>query len=140
MIPIIHNSNKEIEVIDSEGKMAVADIQLAAVIGEVLASAYPGYSWWAWSDLENGVAGFRCGEINVSLGSHLPYGINLKITEEVNHKTLSRKVVFLGGELLERASLPRSRWNGDFPTKVDGVKDAHQPLNILRNQSSIVGL
>jgi hypothetical protein len=31
------------------------------------------------------------------------------------------------GEILERANLPRGKWDGTTPQEVDGVKKHHQP-------------
>lgn len=124
---------KYIEVIEDD-KPDAKDIAIASAIGDVLYNEYPGYSWWAWSDYGNGVAGFKCGEINISVTANTPPGMTIHLAKLVNHKDLYKKVIQMGGELLERANLPRTRWNGDYPKKVDGLKDHQQPLDFILKQ------
>ena len=129
---------KNIEVIPDDD-IDQTDITIASVIGDILYHEYPGYSWWAWSDHSNGVAGFRCGEINVSVASNVPPNMMIHLHKTANHKALYRKVIRMGGELLERAGLSRIRWNGDYPVKVDGLADRHQPLDFILKQINMKG-
>ena len=95
------------------------DFQLAKTIGDTLEKHYPG---WAWQINVKSEA--NAGVINVIsavLNDWTPkmYGYVLHLGKLGSHKDIVHKAVVAGGELLERANMPRDRWSGQEPKTMD---------------------
>ena len=131
--------SKSIEVVQDD-KIDPTDLAIASTIGAILHNTYHGYHWLGWSNHLGGLAGFNCLEINMVVRANMPPGMSFHLHKLSNHKALCKIVIRMGGELLERANLPRTRWNGDYPVKVDGLADRHQPLDFILKQINIKGL
>lgn len=95
------------------------DYNLAKSIGDTLENHYPG---WAWqvnvkSEVNAGVINVFSGVLN-ELSPRL-YGYVLHLAKLGGHKDIVHKAVIAGGELLERAHMPRDRWTGQEIKKMD---------------------
>jgi len=103
------------------------DVQLAKTIGDTLENHYPGWGWMVHVDSEGGVINIINSVMNASLQKQ--YGYVLKFaTLNGTHEHIVKQAVRAGGELLERMNLPRSRWRGQEPDRVEGAEFKHQPL------------
>ena len=134
MIPIIKRQGARFENITdvvSDKAIDKMDFDLAVVISKKILEHYPGYGWKIDVDSRYGKITILCGQIQAALSGNFPYQFFIPMPKLVNHKDLVHKVVMGAGEMLERAKLPRGKWDGEFPKKVDGVKDKHQPKGII---------
>jgi len=98
----------------------VRNMGICRDIGEALHSKYPGHAWAI--DVTGGMVNIK------DLFISSLYGIRLKL-DDVQHDYGHRVKTALraGGELLERAYLPRSGLTPEKVTKVDGI-DNYQRL------------
>lgn len=130
MIPNIRRDQKLFEVIPEDDFWnQVRDYQLAKTVGDVLYRHYPNYHWWIYADTKDAVILIKCGEINATISSGLLPSMVIDYNKSQDDSTLVKKIVRAGGELLERANLKRGAFNGEYPTKVDGVPEKQQPNN-----------
>lgn len=102
------------------------------IIGDTLAKAYPGYQWLVRAHASRGYFVIQCGDINASLATNQPWGMLMHVRKMDDHGILVKKIIRMGGELLERANLIRGRSKGDSPQHVDGLPKHHQPLKAYR--------
>lgn len=114
-----------------------ADIALARTIGDKLAEVYQGYHWFVNVDHEIGIVTIECGELNSVLQTNFTPKSILHTDKIHDHGILVKKVIRFCGELLERASLPRGKWNGEYPKRVDGLKEEHQPAPLFNDVPKI---
>jgi hypothetical protein len=89
---------------------------------EILAEAYPGYSWKV--DVKGGVCFVRLLDLNLK-GT---WGINVKM-RGLDHDAavFKRKVKFAAGEFLERCNLRRGKNEGARIKAFEGVPERWQP-------------
>ena len=104
------------------------EMRMAQVIGDTLAYTYPGYSWLVGANFTGGIATIEVGEINSEVLSNMSYKYVLHLHNLVDAGIARKKIIRAGGEMLERAYRPRRKWDGLYPTRVDGVKERHQPF------------
>jgi len=97
------------------------DIQLAKTIADTLEEHYPGWGWQVNinSEKSGGVINVLNGVLNDNPFVSKNYGYVLHISNISSHKATVKKAIMIGGELLERANMPRSRWQGQEPTTMD---------------------
>ena len=97
------------------------DIQLAKTIADTLEAHYPGWGWQVNinSDKTGGVINVLNGVLNDTVIGRRNYGYVLHLSNIRKHKDTVKKAVMIGGELLERANMPRSRWQGQEPTTME---------------------
>ena len=101
----------------------VADITLAKNIAETLHAQYPGHLWAVNVNSEGGVVDIK----NFRISSR--YGIRLYLNALTPFDTAAtRLIVNSGGELLERAKLPRERATGELAQDVDGIPKRHREI------------
>lgn len=75
-------------------------------VADVLFQAYPGHLWGVQLSEDSSVTEIRCFGLS---GDH---GFTLH-TDKLNGDTLKRKVLWAGGEILERFGMDRGRYRGD---------------------------
>lgn len=97
------------------------DLRAAAQVACVLEAHYPGYLWEV-SGLRGGGLFIKCGQ-TAHFGQ---YGYYIKEQDIYSASNLVSVAVNGAGELLERAGLPRGRWNGEIPTKLEGADPRHR--------------
>ena len=85
----------------------------AKAVGEALETAYPGYLWMVSS--ARGVLSVKCGMLS-QFGN---YGMILE--KHYSASNLKELAIRAGGELLERCGLPRGKWPGYLPDKMEGA-------------------
>jgi hypothetical protein len=95
-------------IVKGEGENAAADAALGKSVFEVLNKHYANHRWYV-------EANHFAGTVSIQLlyydGKHWKisrYGVLLHIKNLVNHDTLVKKVIWAGGEMLERYDLPRT--------------------------------
>lgn len=91
------------------------DLHEARLVGDLLCQAYPG---WAW-----GVHSAR-GSLSIKLLDLARFGqYGFSLQPQSTYHALRVVVLEAGGELLERAGLPRDRkgWDGVLPTHLEGA-------------------
>ncbi|MBA0088168.1 MAG: hypothetical protein HRJ53_24550 [Acidobacteria bacterium Pan2503] len=97
------------------------DLTSARIVAEVLDRVYPGYIWEV-SGLPGGGLFIKCGQ-TACFGQ---YGFYIKEQEIYSATHLTATAIRGGGEILERAGLPRGPWNGEMPTKLEGADPRHR--------------
>jgi len=110
---------------------SIWETNTAKTIGDTLARTYPGYQWWVRAHASRGYFVIHCGEINAVIGTNLPYGMLMHVSKIDDHGLLAKKVIRMGGELLERANLVRGKSKGEFARRVDGLPERYQPTRAL---------
>lgn len=96
--------------IDGHTVHDLADIELCQDVGAILEQHYPGHFWMVGCNHEAGTLHIELGYTEKTV-KRFPYGYLLHIHNLQNHDTRKKKVVFAGGELLERYGLKRGRAN-----------------------------
>ena len=108
---------------------SVWEVNTAGTIGNTLAAVYPGYQWWVRADARAGYFVIQCSEINASLNTNQPWGMVMHVSKIDDHGLLRKKIVRMGGELLERASLIRGKSRENQQIKrLDGIPEEMQPM------------
>ena len=88
----------------------IRQMERAKMVGEILNQKYPNHLWMvSW---QGGALVVK----NLAISSH--YGFILK--DESDYKVLSHNAMVAGGELLERANLARTKWNGQMAETLEG--------------------
>ena len=101
----------------------VADITLAKNIAEALHAEYPGHLWAVNVNSEGGVVDIK----NFRISSR--YGIRLYLnTLTPFDRNAKRLIINSGGEMLERAKLPRGKATGELAQDVDGIPKRHKEI------------
>lgn len=103
------------------------DLQLVARIVKKLEEHYPGHLWGVLFDEDGGVVNIINETVQHPLMTNQLYAYTLKL-KRFESDTDMKCVVRAGGEILERARLDRGWWDGIYPTRVEGVKESHQPI------------
>jgi len=101
----------------------LADIALAKRCADALNEHYPGHLWAVHLNDEEmgGILIIR----NLAVSFQYGYVLHLStIHADPNLKCVMRA----GGEILERASMIRGRWDGEDAKYIEGVKPQHQPF------------
>lgn len=99
-------------------------VLLAKWATEVLNRHYPNHAWAVYVDSDGGV-------INIfNWAISFRYGYTVRFCDaNYSYDVLRDHVVCGGGELLERAWMPRGRWRWDeWARRVDGAPEKHQPI------------
>ena len=65
------------------------------------------------------------------MATNKPYGMVMHVSKMDDHGLLVKKIIRMGGELLERASLERGKSRGKVPTHIDGLPKQYQPMKVL---------
>lgn len=91
------------------------DMTNAKTVGEILETTYPGYLWMVASSSGDLIIK------NALLSQFGQYGFVIDGSKIISPTDLTQKAIMAGGELLERCGLPRSGWNGDMPTFMEGA-------------------
>lgn len=102
----------DIDVIERGDASEILDMDKAKEVGETLQRHYPGHLW---------AVAFQGGALvvkNLAISSF--YGFIIKHHDSFSATDLSNKAVEAGGELLERAGMPRGKWDGQFANKLEG--------------------
>lgn len=87
---------------------------LAKLAAQTLNRHYPNHFWMiGWAPGGNLIVKHGACDNRYGFVIHFPKCATISEFE--------RKVVYGGGELLERMGLSRSAWNGDMPTSIEGV-------------------
>lgn len=96
-----------------------AQIDEAQSILESLDLAYPGHPW--------GVRVYPGGFFIRHLD--LPYGWGMNCKKKfASASEMKKEIIFMAGEFLERAGVPRTRWDDDNSIKrVEGIPEKFQP-------------
>ena len=110
---------------------SVWEIEKSKTIGDTLAKTYPGYQWLVRAHASRGYFVIHCAEISVALTTNSPYGMLMHVNKIDDAGLLVKKIIRMGGELLERANLVRGRNTGDSPKQVDGVPKQYQPTRLF---------
>lgn len=97
------------------------DLRAAAAVAVVLERHYPGYLWEV-SGCRGGGLFIKCGQ-TACFGQ---YGYYIQEKDIYSASHLVAMAVAGGGELLERAGLPRGRWNGEMPNHFEGADPRHR--------------
>lgn len=128
MSNIIKLSDQRIAIEDELGKDRADDVNLCHACCAILAQHYPGYLWRVKLEEDTGMMYVINMTLQCELQTHMFYGYIYKL--ETVYKNPARAMIKAGGEILERASMPRGWWTGDLPDRIDGVKEKHQPMKI----------
>jgi hypothetical protein len=100
------------------------DISLGKQIGDALERHYPGYGWAIHVASDLGLIYIYCGWITAHV--YHPYGFTQKFDRfSQTYDQMVAEAVRAGGEMLERARLPRSRFQATDIKTIDGVPDHH---------------
>ena len=107
----------------------LADMQFATAILDKLTKAYPGYIWEVGLDEEDsgGVLTIVNKTINEVILGQPNFGYVLKLSTVYADEQL-KCVVRAGGEIIERAYLPRGKYKSGVITKIDGVNSKKHPF------------
>jgi hypothetical protein len=120
-----------IEIIPIENLWtSVWEVRTAGLIGNTLAEVYPNYQWWVRADTRAGYFVIQCANINAALNTNEPWGMVMHVSKIADHGLLRKKIIRMGGELLERAGMVRGTYRGDPVTHLDGVPDRMQPVKV----------
>lgn len=85
-----------------EAVYRIKDFEIAKMIGAELCGLYPGHGWVVEADARNGVAKI----CNRHMGHHAGYVYKLK---DIEFSTFKRDMMRVGGDILERYKLSRSK-------------------------------
>lgn len=77
------------------------DMAAAAVVGEDLCKAYPGYRWYVNAQLRQGIIDVRCGQL------HGGFGFTIKVGTQYSASSAKADALRYAGELLERGHVSR---------------------------------
>jgi hypothetical protein len=100
--------------IDISSEHDLADIEACHRVGEILSIQYPGHPWQVGVKHDAGTIHIELPYLT-RLRTRFPYGFLLHLSSLRNHDTARKKVIWAGGELLERYGLPRGAATADTP-------------------------
>ena|SRR5690349_2794518 len=86
-------------------------VTLCRKIGAVLTEAYPGHTWYV------GWGGGSVAVMNPAISA--THGFRVHPDQSASWSELRAKAIKYGGELLERASVKRGKWDGEYAQNVD---------------------
>ena len=109
---------------------SIWEVTKTRLIGDTLAKCYPGYQWLVRAHANRGYFVIQCADINVTLATNQPWGMLMHVSKMDDHGLLIKKIIRMGGELLERAALVRGKNKGDSPRHVDGLPHKFQPISV----------
>lgn len=105
------------------------NLPLMKEIGETLARAYPGYSWFI--RIDDGLLMISTVDINGTLGKQTSLRMVRQYSQIAHDAEYRKRVVLMAaGELLERAHLRRGQSSGEKPKVFEGgeIADWKPPL------------
>jgi hypothetical protein len=110
------------EIIGEPGHdIELDDLMLAIRAQDVLKHHYPYHLWGVNVNSEQGIMAIKAFNISAR------YGVLLHLRRVYQDPDL-KCVMRAGGEILERASMIRGRWNGEeLPMIIEGVRPQDQP-------------
>jgi hypothetical protein len=92
--------------------------------------AYPGHPWFV--RVYNG--GFFIRHLDFTSG----WGMNVKLKDVFSASQMKREIIMKAGEWLDRAGIPRGRYDSDTPSyRVEGVPEKFQPKQPLPDNFTI---
>lgn len=92
---------------DPHGAYDEANKAMCKLLGEKLASVYPGYPWGVMSEIEHGI-------VKIAIQGFTQWPITIRVNSLKGDPSL-KLVVKFGGELLERLQLSREKFSmADF--------------------------
>jgi len=101
------------------------DIAMSKWAGEILNDFYPGHPWAVHADHLGGIMVIK----NLAAaGIYADYGYVIHPQKYPTASYLKARIIQAGGEILERAGLPRGRADGTPVTTVDGIAKKDQLL------------
>ena len=106
------DTDPDIRLVELTSQDDIADMEKAKEVGDTLSRHYPHHLW---------AVGFQGGALvvkNLAISSH--YGFVIKHANSFSAKHLAQQAVLAGGELLERAGMPRGAWDGQAAQKLEG--------------------
>jgi hypothetical protein len=114
--------NNDVFVVEEADVNEALDMEKAKEVGEKLNEIYPGHLWAV--AVQGGVLVVK----NLAISSF--YGFVIKHADSHSSFDLAHQAVIAGGELLERAGIPRDRpWDGRMAQKLEGSEPRFfQPL------------
>jgi len=117
--------------IEKDPLHGTVDVRLVAEALHKLVTHYPGYTWRVAVDDRPtvGMLDVYNEDVNDVLGNQ-QYGYRIHLSTAYSDPNL-KCVIMAGGEILERALLPRGWSKGDIPKSIDGVEEQHQPPDWL---------
>lgn len=98
--------------IDIHSEHDAADLAACKLVNDILIQHYPGHPWMVGVN-------HKAGTVHIELPyqdrirTRFPYGFLLHLSSLRSEAEARRKVVWAGGELLERYGLPRGRATSD---------------------------
>ena len=112
------------EYLRTIGHAMVDDKALADRVQDALNRFYPGHPLQVDFREDQGLVIIKHPAVSLTYGYVL-------FLERIYADRPLRCVMQAGGEMLERAKMPRSYWDGQFAAHVEGVLPTHQPINGL---------
>ena len=88
-----------------EGYYDAANQAMCKLLGEKLATVYPGYPWGVMSEIEHGI-------VKIAIQGFTQWPVVIRVNSLKGDPTL-KLVVKFGGELLERLQLSREKFSMD---------------------------
>ena len=113
------------EITHQEGDPTLADKKLAKEATDLLCRHYPKHAWSV--EVNSNERGGIMNVFNLNISMRWGYRLLLK---DVYQDPDLRCVLMAGGELLERAHIPRRVWDEELPKYVEGIRKEDQPLII----------
>jgi len=110
----------ELIQVESANVSEALDMDKAKEVGDTLSRTYPGYLWIV--TVQGGVLVVKNGEIEMSstiTRIQKAHGFVIKHKDSFSATDLAKQAVMAGGEILERAGMPRRKWDGLVPDKLD---------------------
>jgi hypothetical protein len=104
------------------GEAVLSDYRLSQDVGETLLRHYPGYAWLVRVNSDSGVCLIQCAQVNSVILGHRTPSMVVHLSNMTDPSIYRKRVVYLAGELLERAGLTRGKWRGEIPKKVEGLE------------------
>lgn len=113
------------EMVTENPQLTANDMVTAKEMADTLHSHYPGHMWAVTCNGATGMASIR----NLLLSGNL--GIQLRLPANYTASDFRRRVVILGGELLDRFGMPRGAFDQDrynqLPRDERGNLKVHMP-------------
>lgn len=102
---------------------------MATHILKILDDHYHGYNWVVHLDEKGRMVQIINKTLADSLMCNQFYGYEVYAHRLENYDNRVRIIKDVGGEILERANMPRGPWDGvTYPTEIEGVREKHQPI------------
>jgi len=118
-------------------KINYSDAVLCKSFGDKLEEHYPGWGWAVNIIPKGGV--IRIQSLIITGQIRKPYGMTIKLHDvQYSQKVIKKNAIWAGGEILERAGIARGPYKGQQAKFVEGVKQKHQPIQILNQHGNTI--